>query len=321
MTEIPNLVGHERSLIYQIGDVGRMIEDHIRLSLSKNVISPYFEKTDKGRNFFLEYDLDDTCRVRVGSIGAFDTSTMSIWLNEQVTEYVFQGTMGQSFPYSNSQIIENLFAEMIGGFRDSHLIVSMEVKTKNSWQPYAGVTAYLGEGDDQLWNSVQSQKSSLSTFWALDHTNDLPTDEIFMESEKNILEMSRLWKRNGEILSELGVRQHDIGWQCMAFLALGIEEAVLSGFYDDSVSWVVYDTSRRIQESLKKNFGMREILDESMLKPGKPVLGSVLAYHYGGPEWGGYAGKVVVGKASLGEYAHESKKFLKRKNIYSFFKK
>lgn len=315
--EVESLDGYGRNLVYQSNEKQKLLDEHSALALDLDLSNVYLEKTEKGEKFFFEIFLSDTNRVRVGPIGAYATDMMAMWLNEQINEYVFQGTMGKLFPSHNKEQVKKLVGEMISGFKDDHLVVSFENKTISGWQPYAGVTAYVGDSEDTLWSTTTENRSSLSTFMALSHKCQRPGDEIFMVSEKGILEMSRLWKRKTDSLSVMGITLSDIGWQSMAFLALGMEEAVLSGYYNDEVSWVLYDTSRKIQESLGKHFGMSEVLSESDLMPTKEVLESVLAYHYGGDEWGGYAGKIIVGKASLANYTFASKKFLKRKNIFT----
>ena len=315
--EISSLSGFERSLIYQSADKQRIIDAHLHLAYRYGIKDLYLEKVGKGEKMFLECDLGANSRARIGPIGAFETEYMAMWLNEQISEYVFQGTMGRAFPVDDFESQERLVAEMIGGFKDNHLVVSFENNRSGDWQPYAGVTAYVGESTSNLWKTVTDKSSSLSTFWALDHRLQIPEDDIFSFSECQILEMSRLWKRKSDLLGVLEVTLNDIGWQSMAFLSLGIEQAVLSGYYGDDVAWVLYDTSRRIQESLSKHFGMREVIGETDLRPSKAVLESILAYHYGGDDWGGYAGKIIVGKASVGEYVFAAKKYLKKKNIFT----
>ncbi len=320
-----SIVGWPRKLGYTQRDGEVILKQHQCVARKLGVNDPYFGLGGFGEETLMLLPTGRMGeRVKVGTVSAYEPWQVAIWLNEQVNAYVAQGTMGINFRGDERAKNDELTAGMIGGYTGQRLLVTMEKKRGKRYIPYAGVQAYPGLGEGSVKTAFQTNRTdSLSTLTALAVTGEANDSIAYREflskhgskSERQVVELSRLWRREPKVLEVMGVAERELGWVMMAYLGIAIERAVLTGLYPEH-SILLYDTTRKIQTGLVEKFEAREIVHHNCLTPTEAIMSTILAYHYGDKEeWGGYEKELIVGTMSIGTYALSAKMYLQGKGL------
>lgn len=330
--EPETIAGIDRKLFYSPNDCEEIIEGHKETASSYSVLNPYYKYTDKGAPMLLDIELSDGLQLQIGSIGAFTSEQMARMLQEQVVNYVICDTMGKKFPGDDEEKVDELVAEMIGGFSPDRVVVMFEKRTDKGINPVAGVQAQFVFSDNLLNDTirrfdvdgsdgVERPVSSLPTFQAVGIVNDggsMQSD--FFNSygslpESKVVCMSRLYRQDEETSKMIGLDRPAIAWETMAALALGIARHAQHRDLE-LPEIVVYDTHNGgIQGCLERNFGMRLIAEAGETKPTPGVLSTILQYHYGSKEIGGYEDQIIAGCAPFDQYLEKAFNLLRKNGL------
>lgn len=327
----PTLAGISRPLLYNPEDLRLLLATHQHIADEHGVTSPYWYHTGEAEAI-LDVQLRDNLRLRIGNVGAFGVGQMAALIQEQMVGYVDAGTMGKQFPRNDENAVRDLTSIMIDGFDPDRIVVAVMHEDKRGLMPIAGVQAHFGHGDYTLSQTVvlpdvklngHSRSSTLSTFQALKvprATLEQSTydDGSFLElfgdlQEKDVVCLSRLFRQDKPTATELKVSTSDLAWMCMAALGVGIQHHAARA--NRNIKLAVYDTHNgKIQGNLDEHFAMRLMAGEGIPQATPDVLETILRYHYGPENMGGFGNSVVTGYVSMAEYFRHGMAYLMEKH-------
>jgi hypothetical protein len=123
-------------------------------------------------------NLPEKFRVRAGYLYEFTPEELAVVIHEQVRAYLDQQTMGQNFPRSHPESVEELIAVMIDGFDPKTLTVICDFQNGNEFVPAAIVRAVVGKSSALVEEEVGNDRSDLSTFASLKFDPNLLPEHV-----------------------------------------------------------------------------------------------------------------------------------------------
>ncbi|MBI2020235.1 hypothetical protein HYS94_02335 [Candidatus Daviesbacteria bacterium] len=304
-------------LLYTQADRSRLLEWHFNIAEKFGVKEPYFNfSTDlpsekksliRVRNYFPGIDLI------IGPLRAFSRGEVAAVIHDQVVIYVMDRALG-NFPIGDTEAEEELVASMIGGFNQHDVFISFHVRSQESFKPVAGGRLTFGRSQESLVKNITREDDShIQTFNAL-HVKEetLSKSPLANTSESEVVCISRYFCQPRQVLKEL--RLENIGYRLPLYTVAHFVGGYVGYAQREGLpvpKFAVYDTHlSSLAEVTRKKFGAEVIASGEDVSPTKLILGTILRYHYGGLEYGGYKNHIMVVAFPTTEYLKGAERVL-----------
>lgn len=292
---IQSLGGYEMPIYYSERNMLSLIEHHKRIGLG-NLSLPYWDFTSKNERPVLEIKLEGI-NFKAGSIGAFTTSEMAAFLQEQSWNYEHQDTMGKDFPKGSVEAETELLRIFLGGFSSDDVIISAYGQNGEGVKPIGGSRIVFGSGDKSLLQSAFTDASSLPTFQSVTLTGldpDFNSNEINIP-EKKVACITRFWGQRRDVADKVGITRVNTPADVIALM--GPSYVMCANQKGNIIpNLALFDIHNgKVFDFVREYFGAKLVANGDKVKPAAEVLQTVLKYHYGNPNIGGYQGKINIG--------------------------
>jgi hypothetical protein len=301
-------------------------EIHRLLVNERSVIDPYFVFTDRGTPLLLELPLgreDQHLVAQVGPVSSFSSSEGGVFVQEQTRNYVDRTTMGNGFPKGNLEVERELLSTFIGGFSpDDLMILVKKIDDESRLKIVGGARIVRGTSDIQVgstssYDTYQKHglHSSLPTFAALRMDLNPEFFEAFVVPESDCVCITRYWRQDDFMLAAM-----DVDYAATPIDTIALMPVAYTRYYagidgGDVPRLAFYDIHKeRIARFVRDNFGSVLLANNGQVYPTNEILETILRYHYGGEEFGGYRGKITIGMFETQTFLERAQSYLSRNN-------
>ena len=307
--------GYSAPLLYSNRDLEELSEYHTSLfgGLSEK---PYYDFTDKGQEPIFSLNLGPM-EMTVGRSGAFSKHEIGAWIQELAWNYVYQDTMGRGFPNGDLAAEQELLRIFMGGFSPEDLLIVVNYETQEGVKPIAGTRIVHGHGDRLVSVSAIENNSTIPTFQAVNlvRMNEGFDQKTLEVPEKNTVGITRYWAQKGEIAKLLEIDRCSTPADVIAVMPLAYVLAETTDGRSSNRELAVFDIhKKRTAEFVRDQFEARFVAQGENVVPTPQILDTILKYHYGPAEIGGYQGQIIVGAFDTRVFLEKSLEyFVKRK--------
>ncbi|KKR30624.1 hypothetical protein A2715_00360 [Candidatus Woesebacteria bacterium RIFCSPHIGHO2_01_FULL_39_32] len=302
---------------YSDNELEGLLGYHIDLSDGFSIANPYYNFTEREQEptFYLNLG---SLKMTAGRIGAYSTRKTAAWIQELAWNYVHQDTMGKGFPIGDLESEQELLRLFMGDFSSDDLLIIVEYETQEGIKPIAGTRIVHGRGDRLVNISAFDNNSTLPTFQAVnlvDINRDFETT-VLEVPEENAVCITRYWAQRADITTTLGVDRRSTPADVIAAMPLAYVLASGNNGRLVTPELAVFDIHRRdTADFVRRHFGARVVADRDGVIPTPQILETILRYHYGPSEIGGYQGQIIVGAFDTNGFLQKSLEYFTRRQI------
>lgn len=323
---MPKFGGYVSPSTFDQHEIQNLIPFHQEIAHTFLLENPYYEFTDKGIKEVVNICLNnDGLILKAGNVGAFSAGEVGAFVQEQSRNYVDKTTMGYGFPQGNIDSEQELLSMFINDFDINDVLITAQEIKENGFQIVAGAKMVRGKSNrylrDTSSDNIYYQEgniSTLPTFYALKiRRSPDGTEKLLDVSEDNSVCISRYWRQDDLSLARMNFCDTRIPVHIIAAMPLAYTlSAYTSGDVQNIPSRAVFDIHRgEIASFVRDNFDAHIIAQGDQVKSTDEILKTILKYHYGDPENGGYSGKITVGIFETAAFLSKSLKYFDRVKI------
>jgi hypothetical protein len=152
----------------QMQDGPAILARHERIAAKYGVQAPYWSAMADCPIASYEAYSRGSLQVVLGRIGSYPAETLAVWIDAAMRSYIEQGALGSAFPRSDSRLLEQLAATLIGGFDENRLIGTVFLSERE--RPpllMGGCMAVIGQKDATVRTIMGTKAATLPTLIAL----------------------------------------------------------------------------------------------------------------------------------------------------------